>query len=222
MDAFDKIMKRAAKHHGGEAAVEKLLPKPASAAKLRKITDDRWLAAIAKQVFRAGFSWKVIEAKWDGFEAAFDGFNPRALVMQPDEAMDRLASDTRIVRNPQKIRATFQNARFVCDVADEHGSFGKFIADWPGDDIVGLWAVFKKRGARLGGNTGPFTLRAMGKDTFFFGGDVARGLIASGVVEKVPTSQRDIRRAQDAFNQWAAESGRPLCEMSRILALSVG
>ncbi len=222
MEAFDKILKRAAKHHGGEAAVEKLLPKPVSAAKLRKIPDDRWLAAIAKQVFRAGFSWKVIEAKWEGFEAAFEGFDPRALVMQPDEAMDRLASDTRIVRNPQKIRATFQNARFVCDIADEHGSFGKFVADWPGEDIVGLWAVFKKRGARLGGNTGPFTLRTMGKDTFFFGGDVARGLIACGVVEKVPSSQRDIRRAQEAFNQWAAESGRPLCELSRILALSVG
>ena len=190
MDSFDKIWKRAAKHHGGNAAVEKLLTKPASATKLRKIPDDRWLAAMTKQVFRAGFAWKVIEAKWDGFEAAFGGFDPRALVMQPDEAMDKLASDTRIVRNPQKIRATFQNARFVCDIADAHGSFGKFVADWPGEDIVGLWDVLKKRGTRLGGMTGPFTLRIMGKDTFFFGGDVVKALIAAGVVEKAPTSQK--------------------------------
>ncbi len=155
MDTFDKIWKRAAKHHGGDAAVEKLLPKPATAAKLRKVPDDRWLAAMAKQVFRAGFAWKVIEAKWDGFEAAFGGFDARALVMQPDEAMDALVSDRRIVRNPQKIRATFQNARFVCDIADAHGGFGKYVADWPGQDITGLWQVFKKQGARLGGMTGP-------------------------------------------------------------------
>ena len=106
--------------------------------------------------------------------------------MLPDEALDRLASDKRIVRNPQKIRATFQNARFVCDIADAHGSFGRFVADWPGEDIVGLWDVFKKRGARLGGMTGPFTLRMMGKDTFIFGGDVVKALIAAGAVEKEP------------------------------------
>ena len=222
MDSFDKIWKRAAKHHGGDAAVEKLLPKPASAAKLRKIPDDRWLAAMTKQVFRAGFAWKVIDAKWDGFEAAFGGFDPRALVMQPDEAMDALASDTRIVRNPQKIRATFQNARFVCDIADQRGSFGKFVADWPGADIIGLWDVLKRQGARLGGMTGSFVLRTMGKDTFIVGGDVGKALIAAGMVDKAPTGKRDLQKTQEAFNGWAAESGRPLCQVSRILALSVG
>ena len=222
MDSFDNIWKRALTHHGDAKTIEAMLPKPKRAAALRKIPDDRWLSAITKQVFRAGFQWKVIDAKWDGFEAAFEGFDPRVLVMQPDEAIDRLASDTRIVRNPQKIRATVQNARFVCDIADEHGGFGAFVAGWPGENIVGLWEVFKKRGARLGGMTGPFTLRMMGKDTFIFGGDVAKGLIAAGVVDKATTSQKDIRAAQDAFNAWSAESGRPLCELSRILALSVG
>lgn len=222
MTAFDTFWQRAAAHHGGAAAVEKLLPKPASAAELRKTPDDRWLAAMTKQVFRAGFQWKVIDAKWDGFEDAFRGFDPRALIMLPDEEIDALASNKAIVRNPQKIRATIQNARFVADIADEHGGFGKFVAGWPANDITGLWDVLKKRGARLGGTTGSFVLRMMGKDTFMFSRDVVAALMGAGVVDKAPTAKRDLAAVQAAFNGWAAESGRPLCQISRVLALSVG
>lgn len=220
--SFDTLWSRAATHHGGAAAVEKLLPKPASARKLKGIGDDRWLAAMTKQVFRAGFHWGVIDAKWDGFEEVFEGFEPRRLAMLPDEAIDSFAKDERIVRNPQKIRSVLANAAFVTDIADEHGSFGAFVAGWPGAEITGLWDVLKKQGSRLGGNTGPFVLRMQGKDTFIFSGDVTRALIGAGVVEKAPTSKKDLARAQDAFNGWADESGRPLCQISRVLALSVG
>jgi hypothetical protein len=61
-----------------------------------------------------------------------------------------------------------------------------------------------------------------GKDTFMLTGDVIAALVKAKVVKKKPTT-RDARAAtQAAFNDWAAESGRPLCELSRILALSVG
>ena len=76
---------------------------------------------------RPGFVWSVIEKKWPGFEAAFLGFEPKRLLFQPDEFWEGLAGDTRIVRNPQKITAVRDNARFVADIAREHGSFGKFL-----------------------------------------------------------------------------------------------
>jgi hypothetical protein len=40
------------------------------------------------------------------------------------------------------------------------------------------------------------------------------------VVDKTPTSQRDLKAVQAAFNEWRAESGHSLTEISRILAFS--
>src|SRR5262245_50908095 len=166
MASFKAIRARAAKRKGGENALASLLPKVASPKALAKIGDDRVLAEMAKRVFSAGFVWSVIEQKWPGFEAAFHRFEPKRLIFEPDEFWEGLASDKRIVRNPQKIKAVRDNARFVADIAREHGSFGKFLAEWPADDQIGLLELLAKRGARLGGRTGQYFLRFIGKDCF--------------------------------------------------------
>ena len=52
-------------------------------------------------------------------------------------------------------------------------------------------------------------------------GGVAR-LIAEGVVDKAPGSKASMKAMQAAFNTWAEQSGRPLREISRVLAMSIG
>jgi 3-methyladenine DNA glycosylase Tag len=146
--SFKTIRTRAAKRKGGEAALAELLPKLAGPKALARVTDDRVLAEMAKRIFSAGFVWSVIEQKWPGFEAAFLKFDPKRLLHQPDEFWEKLAGDTRIVRNPQKIMSVRENARFVADIAREHGSFGRFLAGWPADDQVGLLELLAKRGSR--------------------------------------------------------------------------
>ncbi len=61
----------------------------------------------------------------------------------------------------------------------------------------------------------------MGVDSFVLTRDVVRAFIREGVVEKDPTSQRDLAKVQAAFNDWRAESGRSMSEISRTLAASV-
>ena len=98
---------------GGEANLAALLgPAPDNAA-LAGLSDDRVLSTMAERVFSAGFVWRVIEQKWPGFEEAFLGFEPKRLLFQPDDFWHDLASDKRIVRNPQKIRSVRDNASFV-------------------------------------------------------------------------------------------------------------
>jgi 3-methyladenine DNA glycosylase Tag len=114
------------------------------------------------------------------------------------------------------------NAVYVLDQQRRHGSFARFIADWPSEDIVGLWLELKKQGCRLGGNSGPMMLRSMGKDTFLMTKDVCDALVNHGFIEKFSVnSQRDLRRVQDIFNNLREQSGRPLGEVSRILACTV-
>lgn len=184
--------------------------------------DDRWLAQMTRSVFQSGFVWKVIEAKWDGFEEAFDGFDPVRVSFYADEEIDRLVSDKRIVRNGQKIMATIENARFIAETSAEAGGFGRFLADWPADDQIGLIALFKVKGSRLAGMTGQYALRFAGWDAFILSNDVVAALIREGVIDKPPTSKKALAAVQAAFNAWAAESGRPRSEISRLLALSTG
>ena len=51
---------------------------------------------------------------------------------------------------------------------------------------------------------------------------LVEALIREGVVAKEPTSKKDLAAVQAAFNTWREQSKRPVREISRILALSVG
>ena len=199
-----------------------LLPKKPNNKALAKLPDDRALSEIACRVFCAGFVWRVIEQKWPGFEEAFLGFNPKRLLFQPAEFWEALTRDTRIVRNPTNIRAVRENAKFVMEIAKEHGSFGKFLANWPADDQVGLLEVLARRGTRLGGYSAQYLLRFLGWDAFVLSNDVLMCLRDAGVPITKGTSKKDLRLIQDQLNAWARESGLPITHISRICALSIG
>lgn len=221
MRSFDELYAIAVQRKGSKAAVEVHLPLARSVAELAALPDSRWLAEMARAIFQAGFSWKVIEAKWPGFEAAFEGFEPSRVAMYGDDELARLLSDKGIVRNGPKIAAVIENAVFLTDLAREHGSAARFFAQWPDEDYIGLLGFLKKRGARLGGNTGQWVCRAVGKPSFIFSADVVARLIAEGIVDKEPSSKRDLAAVQAAFNGWSAQSGRSLSAVSRLLALTV-
>ncbi len=223
MISFEAIHTRAERRKGGAAALKCLLPPTPDPRALAALPDDHILAEMAKRVFSAGFAWSVIEAKWPGFEEAFLGFEPARLVFEPDEFWDSLTKDARIVRNGAKIFSVRANARFIRDVAKEHGSFGAFLASWPSSDEIGLLEVLAKRGDRLGGMTGQMLLRFLGWDGFSTSKDVVACLRDSGldIAEEVK-SKRDLRLVQEQFNAWAKETGLPYVHLSRICAYSIG
>jgi 3-methyladenine DNA glycosylase Tag len=225
MRSFEEIEALAAEKKGGRERLAALLAEhnpPKSQAELEELGDDRWLSMFTRCVFQAGFSWKVIDQKWPGFEEAFEGFDVARLAFLPDEAFEALLKDTRIVRNGAKIKSVQENAIFLKDLASEHGSAARFFARYPPDDQIGLMEILKKRGSRLGGNTGQIALRFMGKESFILSGDVVNALIRENVIDKDAMSKKNLNAIQAAFNEWKATSGRSLNEISRILAFSVG
>ncbi len=223
MTSFKTIRARAEMRKGGAKALAQLLPAKPDQQALARITDDRVLAEMTKRVFSAGFAWSVIDAKWPGFEEAFFGFVPGRLLVQPDHYWDGLTKDTRIVRNAAKIMSVQANAQFVQEIAREHGSFGRFLAQWPSTDEIGLLDILAKRGQRLGGNSGQMLLRFLGWDGFVTSKDVVACLRDAGldVAEEVK-SKRDLAKVQAQFNAWADETGLPFVHLSRICAMSVG
>lgn len=222
MRKFDEIVAAAAARKGGVAALDEILAKshPSAPDVIAAIQDDRILSKMTRCVFQAGFSWTVVEAKWEGFEAAFGGFDPHACAAMPEDRFDALLKDSRIVRNGAKIRSVITNAQFVLDLAASHGSAARAFADWPDADYAGLLEMLKTRASRLSGNAAMYFLRSIGKPSFIASRSVVAALIREGVLTKPPSGKRDLRAMQDAFNLWAAQSGRDLTAISRILAMS--
>ncbi|AVO39269.1 DNA-3-methyladenine glycosylase I [Pukyongiella litopenaei] len=220
MRSFDEIHQIAADRHGGPTALEAQLSRPRDATELAALPDDRWLATLTKCVFQAGFNWKVIEAKWDGFETAFDGFDPHRCAFMDDDRFDALLADRRIVRNAAKIATVRDNAAFLLELREDGGA-GKVLGGWPSTDFIGLLDLLRTRGARLGGMTGQYAMRFSGRDSFILSRDVTARLIAEGVIDKPAGSKSSMRAVQGAFNTWMDQSGRSLTEISRVLAMSL-
>ena len=218
---FAPIEKRAAARVGGADALEQALPTPSDGAALRQIGDDRYLSMMCRRIFRAGLRQALVDQRWPAFEEVFAGFEPRAVVNFDDEALEGLMSERRIIRHWRKIKSVRDNAAAMLQVSAESGAFGAYLADWPTTDIVGLWRDLARRFSQMGGNSSSYFLRMVDKDTFRLTGDVVKALTTLGLIDRKPTSQKDLRRVQEAFNVWGEETGRPLCQLSRVLALSV-
>lgn len=221
MKRFQKLYEQAARRKGGEKALEALITEPLSKSALAKIPDDRWLSGMARSVFQAGFNWTVVENKWPDIEAAYDGFDPDAVAFQSDDDLDRLVKDPRVIRQWKKLKAIRSNARYLVDLATEHGTAAQYFADFPSTEYIGLLDDMKKRGSYLGGTTAQYFLRRMGKDSFVLSKDVTAALARERVFEGSPMSQASRAAIQNAFNEWVADGGRSLTRVSRVLAFTV-
>lgn len=221
MTTYAEIYQAAAARNGGEAALKKLLPKAKSAKALKAISDDRYLSQMCLRVFSAGLRHDMVAKKWPAFEEVFQDFDPRKVRAINDEELEGLMGDARIIRHWGKIKSVRHNGAAMCEIADEFGGFGAWLADWPPDDIVGLWAELTKRFKQLGGSSGPYFLRMVGKDSFTASAYVLKALKHWRLYDGSGKGKREQARLQQVFNELAIESGEPLCRISMTLAQSV-
>lgn len=66
---------------------------------------------LSLEVFQAGLSWMTILKKRDALRDAFADFDPDSVASYGEADIERLLSDSRIIRNRAKITATIRNAR---------------------------------------------------------------------------------------------------------------
>ncbi len=95
-----------------------------------------YLEVLSKAAFQAGISWKVVEVKWPGIREGFAAFDPNEIAGFTPEDLDRLTSDTRMIRNRRKIEATVENAKRMLALEQEHGSFRAYLRSHAGFDAL--------------------------------------------------------------------------------------
>lgn len=89
--------------------------------------EDAVFERLSLEGFQAGLSWLTILNKRERFREVFHGFRVDAVAAMSDADLERLMTDTGIVRNRAKIRATRGNARAVIALREGVG-LEKFIA----------------------------------------------------------------------------------------------
>jgi 3-methyladenine DNA glycosylase Tag len=218
---FEAIEERARERVGGAQALTNRLPRAKSPEELRAVPDDRYLSQMSLRIFRAGLKHSVVDAKWPAFEDAFLGFEPKRVVAMSDDELEGLLQDQRLIRHWGKLKSVRANAAAIMQLGAQQNGMGAWLAEWPRDDVVGLWDQLAKRFAQLGGNSGPYFLRMVGKDTFMLTPAVVSALNHWDAFEGTPKSKADRTKVQQVFNTWVRHSSRPLCQVSMILALSV-
>jgi len=218
---FEAIEERARQRVGGMQALVARLPQPKSAEELRLLGDDRYLSLMSLRIFRAGLKHSLVDARWPAFEEAFKGFEPARVVAMSDEELEALLGDQRLIRHWGKLKSVRANASAMMQLVDQAGGMGAWLAAWPRDDVVGLWRELGRRFSQLGGNSGPYFLRMVGKDTFLLTDAVVKALNHWDAFAGTPKSKADRQRVQEVFNAWHQATSRPLCQLSMILAASI-
>lgn len=89
-----------------------------------------WLEQVTRAVFRAGMSWRVVEAKWPGFRTDFHGFDPSAVAAMDSTELKRVESDPEVIRNKRKLEATVANGRAMQELIAEHGGFRTYLSSF--------------------------------------------------------------------------------------------
>ena len=97
-----------------------------------------YLEAMARVMFQAGISWRVVEAKWPGIREALHGFDVQRVAKLREADIDRLMKDTRVIRNRKKLEAVRKNAREMLALDTEYQGFKRYL------DSLGDFEATKK------------------------------------------------------------------------------
>jgi DNA-3-methyladenine glycosylase I len=89
--------------------------------------DMRLFEKLALEGFQSGLSWLTILRKRENFRRAFKSFDIETVARFNRRSVQRLLSDSGIVRNRAKIEATINNARRCIELIQEFGSFGAYV-----------------------------------------------------------------------------------------------
>jgi DNA-3-methyladenine glycosylase I len=94
---------------------------------------------------QAGLAWITILRKRQGYREAFAGFDADAVARFGARQVERLLTDTRIVRNRLKIESTVNNAKRVLEVREDVGSLDAYLWSFvDGTPLVGRWKALRE------------------------------------------------------------------------------
>ena len=132
-----------------------------------KIDDDNELfGRLILEINQAGLSWTTILVKQNNFRKAFSGFNIQKIAKYGEDDINRLLSDSGIIRNKLKINSVIFNAQKILILQEEFGSFRNWLEKNKGKKLEEWVKLFK--------NIFKFTGREITKEFLISTGQIER------------------------------------------------
>ncbi|MDR3609811.1 MAG: DNA-3-methyladenine glycosylase I [Ignavibacteriaceae bacterium] len=89
--------------------------------------DNLLFERLCLEINQAGLNWNMILQKKDNFHKAFHKFNIKKVASYKEKDIQRLLSDSGIIRNRLKITSVIENAKRILTLQKEYGSFESWL-----------------------------------------------------------------------------------------------
>lgn len=98
--------------------------------------DDIYLfEMLTLEMFQAGLSWECILNKRDAFRIAYSNFDFNIVSKYDENMIEKLATDSGIIRNRKKIQASINNAKIFKQIVLQYGCFYNYLKIFTGGNI---------------------------------------------------------------------------------------
>lgn len=92
------------------------------------IDDDNLLfESLCLESLQSGLSWEIVLKKRESFREAFCDFKIDEVIKLPDEYIDELMNNDKLIKHRAKLLAILNNAKVVKSIQQEFGSFYNYI-----------------------------------------------------------------------------------------------
>lgn len=119
---------------------------------------------LSKAVFNAGFSYRVVDAKWEGIKDVFEDFEPKLVSNWTIDEITSALESPKIIRNSKKVKAIVFNAKIFLEIIKEQGSFKNYLSSFEDKLYEEKLKILSKKFKWLGPTGSHFFLWSVGED----------------------------------------------------------
>ena len=119
---------------------------------------------LSKAVFNAGFSYQVVNRKWEGIKEIFHEFDPKTISNWTVDEISYALDSPKIIRNSNKVKAIVSNAKVFLEILEKHGSFDNYLKSLRERTYEEKQKILSKQFKWLGPTGAHFFLWSAGED----------------------------------------------------------
>ena len=98
-------------------------------------SDQKHFEYLMLECLQCGLNWLTILKKRHAFNIAFNNFNPQKVANITPNDIEQIIKIPNMLKSPKKIKAIINNAKCFLKIADEFGSFDKYIWSYTEDHV---------------------------------------------------------------------------------------
>ncbi|NVM18660.1 MAG: DNA-3-methyladenine glycosylase I [Candidatus Lokiarchaeota archaeon] len=130
----------------------------------RKPVDEKgYFEILSKAVFNAGFSYQVVNTKWECIKEVFEEFDPEIISNWTIDEISNALESPKIIRNAKKVKAIVSNAKIFLEIIKKQGSFEDYLKSFREKSYEEKQQIIAKKFKWLGPTGAHFFLWSIGE-----------------------------------------------------------